>query len=45
VSPALSVALGVSVLAIIAMTIFIGPLLSAGGLGASDLIGFLGLTH
>jgi NADH-quinone oxidoreductase subunit N len=45
VSPAISVALGVSVLAIIAMTIFIQPLLSAGGLGANDLIGFLGLTH
>ncbi len=45
VSPALSVALGLSVVAIIATTIFIQPLLSAGGLGANDLVGFLGLTH
>lgn len=42
VSPALAIALGISVVAILAMTVFIQPLLSAGGMGAKDLFGFLG---
>jgi NADH-quinone oxidoreductase subunit N len=44
ISPALGTALALSVVAILAMTVFINPLLSAGGLGASDLLGFLGLA-
>ena len=44
VSPSISVALGISVVAILAMTVFIQPLLNAGGIGAHDLFGFLGLA-
>ncbi len=44
VSPAIATAMALSVIAILAMTVFIQPLLSAGGLGANDLLGFLGLV-
>lgn len=41
VSPALTVALSISAVAILAMTVFIQPLLNAGGMGADSLFGFL----
>jgi NADH-quinone oxidoreductase subunit N len=45
VSPTTSWALGISVAAILATTVFIQPLLTAGGIGAHDLFGFLGFVH
>ncbi len=41
VSPAITLAMTLSVIGILAATVFIQPLLSAGGMGTSDLFGFL----